>query len=94
MCNEMLRRIEKSHNSQLSGKILVLLSKSFSSSERSGVNLKGEINVDTVDYLKSYSFHESFAQDFWRMQTIMYRPLDFAASDYLQQWAKVYFKGP
>lgn len=43
MCNALLRRLSKTHNSVFCGKILVFLSFTFSLSERSAVNLTGKV---------------------------------------------------
>lgn len=47
-CNEILRRTSRSNGSRFCGEISLLLSKSFPSAERSGVNLKGDYNVENV----------------------------------------------
>lgn len=47
ICNALLRRLSKTHNSVFCGKILVFLSFTFALSERSAVNLSG-----TVRHLK------------------------------------------
>lgn len=43
MCNALLRRLSKTHNSVFCGKILLFLSFTFSLSERSAVNLTGKV---------------------------------------------------
>ncbi|CAH0520382.1 unnamed protein product [Peronospora belbahrii] len=48
MCNALLRRLSKTHNSVFCGKILVFLSFTFALSERSAVNLTGKANVTNV----------------------------------------------
>ncbi|KAL4161544.1 hypothetical protein PRNP1_002098 [Phytophthora ramorum] len=48
MCNALLRRLSKTHNSVFCGKILVFLSFTFALSERSAVNLTGKSNVTNV----------------------------------------------
>ncbi|CAI5721223.1 unnamed protein product [Peronospora destructor] len=48
MCNSLLRRLSKTHNSVFCGKILVFLSFTFALSERSAVNLTGKANVTNV----------------------------------------------
>lgn len=45
MCNALLRRLSKTHNSVFCGKILVFLSFIFSLSERSAVNLSGKVRA-------------------------------------------------
>ncbi|EGZ25932.1 hypothetical protein PHYSODRAFT_540491 [Phytophthora sojae] len=49
MCNALLRRLSKTHNSVFCGKILVFLSFTFALSERSAVNLTGKANVTNID---------------------------------------------
>ncbi|KAG7387065.1 THO complex subunit 1 [Phytophthora pseudosyringae] len=48
MCNALLRRLSKTHNSVFCGKILVFLSFTFALSERSAVNLTGKANVTNM----------------------------------------------
>ncbi|RLN73197.1 hypothetical protein BBJ28_00018433 [Nothophytophthora sp. Chile5] len=48
MCNALLRRLSKTHNSVFCGKILVFLSFTFALSERSAVNHTGKANVTNV----------------------------------------------
>uniref|UniRef100_A0AAV1VGG4 THO complex subunit 1 n=1 Tax=Peronospora matthiolae TaxID=2874970 RepID=A0AAV1VGG4_9STRA len=48
MCNALLRRLSKTHNSVFCGKILIFLSFTFALSERSAVNLTGKANVTNV----------------------------------------------
>ena len=52
LCNELLRRLSKTHpqHTMLAGRIFLLLSSTFAISERSGVNLKGEFDTSqTID---------------------------------------------
>ncbi|KAF9918935.1 hypothetical protein FBU30_011227 [Linnemannia zychae] len=53
ICNELLRRILKSKNTVLCGRILMLMSSVFPITERSGVNLKGDFNTDNVTLIES-----------------------------------------
>ncbi|KAF9905773.1 hypothetical protein EC991_001311 [Linnemannia zychae] len=53
ICNELLRRLSKAKNTVLCGRILMLLSSVFPITERSGVNLKGEFNMDNVTLIES-----------------------------------------
>ncbi|CEG36553.1 Nuclear matrix protein [Plasmopara halstedii] len=48
MCNALLRRLSKTHNSVFCGRILMFLSFTFALSERSAVNLTGKANVTNV----------------------------------------------
>lgn len=45
-CNELLRKLSKVKNTVFCGRILMLLTNVFPLSERSGVNLKGDFNVE------------------------------------------------
>ncbi|KAG0038460.1 hypothetical protein BGZ82_000144 [Podila clonocystis] len=53
LCNELLRRLSKAKNTVFCGRILMLLSNVFPLGERSGVNLKGEYNVDNITPIES-----------------------------------------
>ena len=44
-CNMLLRRLSKSFNAVLCGRVLIFLAKLFPLAERSGVNLHGTINL-------------------------------------------------
>lgn len=48
LCNELLRRLSKTEDTIFCGRILIFLSKSFPIGERSGVNLRGDFNVENV----------------------------------------------
>ncbi|CUS10902.1 unnamed protein product [Tuber aestivum] len=48
LCNELLKRLSKTEDTIFCGRILIFLSKSFPIGERSGVNLRGDFNVDNV----------------------------------------------
>lgn len=48
LCNELLRRLSKTEDTIFCGRILIFLSKSFSIGEKSGVNLRGDFNVQNV----------------------------------------------
>lgn len=49
MCNALLRRLSKTHNSVFCGKILVFLSFTFALSERSAVNLMGKVRSYCIE---------------------------------------------
>lgn len=51
ICNELLRRLPKSSSSEFSGKILHFLSVLFPYGERSGLNLRGDVNLDNVTFI-------------------------------------------
>ena len=48
MCNNLLRRLSRSQNTVFCGRILLFLAKFFPFSERSGLNIVSEFNVDNV----------------------------------------------
>ncbi|KAI8816086.1 THO complex subunit 1 transcription elongation factor-domain-containing protein [Fimicolochytrium jonesii] len=50
MCNEMVRRVSKTRNTLLSGRILMFMANVYPLAERSGVNLRGEFNVKNVTH--------------------------------------------
>ncbi|KAI8912256.1 THO complex subunit 1 transcription elongation factor-domain-containing protein [Powellomyces hirtus] len=45
LCNEILRRLSKTKNTIISGRILMFMANVYPLSERSGVNLRGEFNI-------------------------------------------------
>lgn len=84
LCNEMIRRLSKSQDSSLCGKILLLISKAFPSNERSGVNLRGDLNLDNItpiDENISNSVDASLYSAFWRLQFFMYHPIQALISE-------------
>ncbi|KAF9584109.1 hypothetical protein BGW38_007568 [Lunasporangiospora selenospora] len=52
LCNELLRRLSKAKNTVFCGRILMLLSSVFPLTERSGVNLKGDFNIENITHLE------------------------------------------
>lgn len=84
LCNEIIRRLSKSQDSGASGRLLLFLSKVFPSGERSGVNLRGDINVDNVTTMEYVQFEESldhFFRLFWRLQFFFYHPIQASISE-------------
>jgi hypothetical protein len=53
ICIELLRRMSKAEHAVLCGRILLLLAKVYPLSDKSGVNLKGEVNVGNVTAFES-----------------------------------------
>ncbi|KAF9115955.1 DNA repair protein rad50 [Mortierella sp. AM989] len=53
LCNELLRRLSKAKNTVFCGRILMLLASVFPLTERSGVNLRGEFNIENVTLVES-----------------------------------------
>jgi THO complex subunit 1 len=58
-CNELLRRLSKTKNTVTCGRILIFLSSVFPLSERSGVNAKGEFNIENVTHFEEFFNSES-----------------------------------
>lgn len=81
LCNEILRRLSKSQDSTLSGRLLLFLSKVFPSAERSGVNLRGDINVENLTEVADWDDHPGEAElhalftSFWGLQHYIYHPV-------------------
>lgn len=51
MCNDLLRRLSRAQNTVFCGRILLFLSKFFPFSERSGLNIVSEFNLENItDY--------------------------------------------
>ncbi|CAG0893297.1 unnamed protein product [Darwinula stevensoni] len=48
LCNDLLRRLSKSQNTVFCGRILLFLAKFFPFSERSGLNIIGEFNLENL----------------------------------------------
>lgn len=48
MCNDLLRRLSRSQNTVFCGRILMFLAKFFPFSERSGLNIVSEFNIENV----------------------------------------------
>ncbi|KAF9103150.1 hypothetical protein BGX29_003708 [Mortierella sp. GBA35] len=53
LCNELLRRLSKAKNTVFCGRILMLLSRVFPITERGGVNLRGDFNLENVTLIES-----------------------------------------
>jgi THO complex subunit 1 len=48
MCNDLLRRLSRSQNTVFCGRILLFLAKFFPFSERSGLNIISEFNIENI----------------------------------------------
>ncbi|CAO3695967.1 unnamed protein product [Umbelopsis ramanniana] len=93
MCNEMLRRLSKNMSTVFCGRILMFLANSFSLGERSGVNLRGEFNVENVvkydseeelkNDTKMTEEQKAFYTLFWSTQSFLTNPPSiFAEANY------------
>lgn len=54
LANALLRRVSKSRDAVFAGEILIFLSRAFPLSERSGLNQKGEFNVENITIFEGY----------------------------------------
>ncbi|KAI9209228.1 THO complex, subunit THOC1 [Polychytrium aggregatum] len=52
MCNEYLKRLSKTKHTVTCGRILIFLANVFPLTERSGVNLKGDFNVENLTHFE------------------------------------------
>lgn len=52
--NELIRRASKASDAAFCGEVLLFLSKIFPSGERSGANLRGDLNVDNTVKLEKH----------------------------------------
>lgn len=65
MCNDLLRRLSRTQNTVFCGRILLFLAKFFPFSERSGLNIVSEFNLENItEFIKSEhtSLKESIAE--------------------------------
>ncbi len=87
MCNQIIRRLSKSKDAPLCGRVLLFISKAFPSGERSGANLRGDINTENVTPIEGdqgdspEGFDYPFYVSFWRLQFFMYHPVQALLSD-------------
>ncbi|WFD35452.1 hypothetical protein MCUN1_002306 [Malassezia cuniculi] len=65
LCNELLRRLAKTYSEHavFAGRVLTLLSTTFSIGERSGVNLRGDFNTDNICPIQSTEVPEAMDED-------------------------------
>ena len=78
LCNESLRKLSKSENANMCGRIQVFLANVFPLSERSGVNLKGLFhteNVTAYDMDVEMQGQDGLYRDFWSLQTWFSQPV-------------------
>ncbi|KAK7204184.1 THO complex, subunit THOC1 [Myxozyma melibiosi] len=74
ICNALLKRLSKTQHSSFAGRILIFLGKAFPLSERSGVNQRGEFDIENTTQWdqdvddKVYSY-------FWDLQKYFADPL-------------------
>ncbi|KAJ2805787.1 hypothetical protein H4R20_001954 [Coemansia guatemalensis] len=75
MCNSLLRRIPHSTMSEFAGRVQIFVANSFSLSERSGVNLRGDFDHSNVPQARETDSEEkSLYQSFWSLQRYFATP--------------------
>ncbi len=64
MCNDLLRRLSKSQNTLFCGRIQLFLARLFPLSEKSGLNLMSQFNLDnfTIYNPKAEEYNKSRKQ--------------------------------
>ncbi|KAI8814283.1 THO complex, subunit THOC1 [Cladochytrium replicatum] len=101
-CNELLRRLSKTKDTATSGQILIFLANVFPLSERSGVNLRGDFNVDNVTFFDTVDDTDpmdvdgaeasaareegSFYQKLWSLQPLFSNPPSIAPPTNFEQF--------
>lgn len=85
MCNEMIRRSPKSTSSDRVGDVLIILSKLFPLGERSGVNLRGDLNTENItaiEYEDASELSSDFYAQFWKLQEHLLQPVKVIQSNW------------
>ncbi|CAH0381746.1 unnamed protein product [Bemisia tabaci] len=93
MCNDLLRRLSRSQNTVFCGRILLFLAKFFSFSERSGLNIISEFNLENVTEYSTTSFEKMDVQEDAEAEVNNKLKVDFNL--YTKFWAlQDYFRNP
>ncbi|CAG8596353.1 6449_t:CDS:10 [Funneliformis caledonium] len=76
LSNELIRRASKSNHNAFRGRVLIFLSNSYALGERSGVNVRGECNIENVTSYNALQEGEKaeFYNTFWNLQTYFNNP--------------------
>ncbi|BES92567.1 THO complex subunit [Nesidiocoris tenuis] len=92
MCNDLLRRLSKAQNTVFCGRILLFLAMYFPFSERSGLNVVSEFNVDKDNFMKYEVEFEETEEEPLQPSEI---PLNLDSIFYSQFWAlQEFFRSP
>ncbi|KAG7524693.1 THO complex subunit 1 [Solea senegalensis] len=62
MCNDLLRRLSKSQNTVFCGRIQLFLARLFPLSEKSGLNLQSQFNLDNITVFNKNEQETTFSQ--------------------------------
>ncbi|KAL1123128.1 hypothetical protein AAG570_002216 [Ranatra chinensis] len=91
MCNDLLRRLSKSQNTLFCGRILLFLAMYFPFSERSGLNIVSEFNLDNVTKLET----EPSPDDVYKNMMEEVFPVKIDYNFYCKFWSlQDYFRNP
>lgn len=101
MCNDLLRRLSRSQNTVFCGRILLFLAKFFPFSERSGLNVVSEFNLENLTEFEASSDGESASasavlkDDGMKDATVAAASLTIDHSLYCKFWAlQDFFRNP
>lgn len=85
ICNSLLRRLSKSHDAVLCGRILIFLAQLQPLSDRSGLNVQAAFNTSNVTAVEEVpegatdsngdAIDKQFYQRFWGLQSVFQRPV-------------------
>uniref|UniRef100_A0A0A9ZA24 THO complex subunit 1 n=1 Tax=Lygus hesperus TaxID=30085 RepID=A0A0A9ZA24_LYGHE len=92
MCNDLLRRLSKAQNTVFCGRILLFLAMYFPFSERSGLNVVSEFNVDKDNFMKyEVEFDDTEEEPLQASET----PVNLDSNFYSEFWAlQGFFRSP
>jgi len=91
MCNDLLRRLSRSQNTVFCGRILLFLAKFFPFSERSGLNIVSEFNLENLTEYGGDEQDMSESLD----DTSSEQPLQIDYNLYCKFWSlQDYFRNP
>ncbi len=77
LCNELMRRLSKSKHTVFCGRILIYLSSVFPLRDRSGVNYKGDVNVNNVTFYDDFmeeNVSMTLYKSVWSLQRFFSNP--------------------
>uniref|UniRef100_A0A8C4DYU8 THO complex 1 n=1 Tax=Dicentrarchus labrax TaxID=13489 RepID=A0A8C4DYU8_DICLA len=82
MCNDLLRRLSKSQNTVFCGRIQLFLARLFPLSEKSGLNLQSQFNLDNITVFNKNEQESTLGQKvkskhltFWTLQDYFRNPV-------------------
>lgn len=95
MCNDLLRRLSRSQNTIFCGRILLFLAKFFPFSERSGLNIVSEFNLDNITELGGDTDFKDGPEDEEMSEDTKKSGITIDYNLYCKFWAlQEYFRNP